>query len=215
MVPPAAGGARRTAAVNESNRLSLESKVLRLFAAIALPDEVRAALCEVQLELRELLSPKSASWTRPENLHLTLRFLGPVEAGRLPELTGRLRERLASFGEMELICEQLGCFPGSRFPRVLWTWVHDAGERLVLLHRLANEAVGGFSDKPAEARFVGHVTIARPKRLTRPEAEQLARFVASAADRRFGVWNCNDVQLIQSELSPGGSRYTTLAKIPL
>lgn len=201
--------------MNPSKVLSLESKVLRLFVAIALPEEVQTGLRGVQQELRAVLPPKSTAWTKPDNLHLTLRFLGSVEAGRVPELERRLREHLAAFGPMELICERLGCFPRLRLPRVVWTWVHDAGERLGLLHCRVDEAVGGFAEKPAELRFVGHVTIARPKRLPRPEAERLAQFIEGAVERRFGVWNCNEVELIRSELSPGGSRYTTLANIIL
>jgi len=199
--------------VKQSKVLSLEPEVLRLFVAIALPEPVKSALCGVQRELQDVLPAKSAAWTRPDNLHLTLRFLGKVESGRLPELERRLRENLAAFGPVELICERLGCFPGLRFPRVVWTWVHDAGERLALLHRRVDGAVGGFAEKPAEERFVGHVTIGRPKQIKRADAEQLARFIERAVERRFGVWSCSELELIQSELSSGGSRYTTLAKI--
>ncbi|MCU0784980.1 MAG: RNA 2',3'-cyclic phosphodiesterase [Verrucomicrobia bacterium] len=195
--------------------MSLESKVLRLFVAIALPEEVKVALGGVQGELKEVLPLKSTAWTKPENFHLTLRFLGRVELGRVSELERHLRENLAQFGELELICERLGCFPGPRLPRVVWTWVHDPGERLALLHRSVSEAVGGFGEKPGQERFVGHVTIARPKQTTRTEAERLARFIESAGNRRFGGWNCSEVELIQSELSAGGSRYTRLAKFRL
>ena len=215
MVSAAVGGAGRTVAVNKSKVLSLESKVLRLFVAIALPEEVKTALCSVQQELKEVLPLKSATWTKPENLHLTLRFLGQVELNRVSELERRLREKLSCLGELELICERLGCFPGLRFPRVVWTWVHDAGDRLALLHRWLEEVAGGFAEKPAEGRFVGHVTIARPKQIKRPVAERLSRFIERAVDRHFGTWSCSELELIQSELSSGGSRYTTLAKIPL
>ena len=188
---------------------------MRLFVAIALPEEVKTALCSVQHELKEVLPPKAAAWTKPENLHLTLRFLGQVELGRVAELEGRLRYNLAGFGDLALICERLGCFPGPRFPRVVWTWMHDPGERLALLHRRVQEAVADFAEKPGEDRFIGHVTLARPKQITRAEAERLARFIESAGARRFGTWTCREVELIQSELSPGGSRYTTLANIAL
>lgn len=201
--------------MNPSKGLSLESKFVRLFVAITLPEEVKTLLSGVQQELRAVLPPKFTVWTKPENLHLTLRFLGAVAADRGADLERRLRENLTSFGQVELVCERLDCFPGLGHPRVVWTWVHDAGERLASLHRRVDEAVGAAAEKPAEPRFVGHVSIARPKRLTRPEAQQLAQFIEGAVERRFGVWNCNEVELIQSELSPGGSRYTTLAIIPL
>jgi 2'-5' RNA ligase len=189
--------------------------VSRLFVAVPLPEELKTALGGVQHELREVLPPKSAAWTKQDNLHLTLRFLGQVENSRVAEIQSRLRDQLSAFGKLEFSCGRLGCFPDLRFPRVVWTGVQDEQGRLALLHRLVEKAAGGFAEKPAEERFVGHVTLARPKQIQRPVAEQLARFIAGAVGRRFGTWSCSEVELMQSELSSGGSRYTMLAKIPL
>jgi len=178
--------------------------------AIQLPEDVRAVLRAAQAELKEVLPRNSTAWTRPANMHLTLRFLGGVESARLPELQLKLREALAGFGPLDLICERLGCFPDLRFPRVVWAWVHDAEERLAQLHRRVDSAVAGFAEKPAEARFTGHVTLARPKQIKRADAERLAGFVERAVERKFGDWSCREVELIRSELSPGGSQYSTI-----
>ena len=190
--------------------MSPDSKTIRTFVAIQLPEGVRAALRAVQSALRPLLPHNSMAWARPENMHLTLRFLGGLDPARLPELRSRLRTALAGLGSLELVCERLGCFPDLRFPRVVWAWVHDADERLLEMHRRVNATVAGFAEKPPEARFVGHVTLARPKQIKRAEAERLAGFVERAVGRGFGIWTCCEVELIQSELSPAGNRYTTL-----
>lgn len=192
-----------------------ESKALRLFVAIALPEELRSALGSLQSELAELLPRRSTAWPRPENLHLTLRFLGNVEPSVVSQLKDRLREELAGFGEMQLVCERLGCFPNARFPRVVWIRVHNAEGALTRLYQRVEAAVGRHAEKPSEKHFVGHVTIARPKQITQAEAKRLAQFVSEAEARAFGAWTCREVELIQSELSPGGSRYTTLAKVGL
>jgi len=191
------------------------SDFIRAFVAIQLPAEVRANLAEAQAAMRALLPPKSASWTKAENLHLTLRFLGNVETARIAELSQLLRDALANFGELDLACEQVGCFPDVRHPRVIWAWMHDAADRLEPLHRQVNEAVKGFAAHPAEKGFVGHVTLGRPKRLGRLEAERLAQFVERQAGKKFGAWRCASLSLIRSELSPQGSRYTTLDVLPL
>lgn len=144
-------------------------------------------------------------------MHLTLRFLGNVAATKVPEISHRLRESLSGFGSMELNCSRLGCFPDSRFPRVVWAQVRDeADARLTLLHRQVNDAVARFAEKPAEGRFVGHITLARPKGIKRADADNLRRFLESQDGIRFGTWRCETVELIQSELSQQGSRYTTL-----
>jgi RNA 2',3'-cyclic 3'-phosphodiesterase len=192
-----------------------ESGTHRLFVAFAVPEVVRAELARAQQELRELLPPHSAAWTKPDHLHLTLRFLGNVDGQRGGELLGRLRAAVAGFGGMNLICERLGCFPDLRFPRVVWAGVRDADEKLAALAQRVNGAVAPFAEKSAETVFTGHITLARLNKIRPSDAERLEKFVGAAVDRRFGAWRANELELIRSELSAGGSRYTTLAKCPL
>jgi 2'-5' RNA ligase len=61
-------------------------------------------------------------------------------------MTSRLQTALAGFGEFELVCERLGCFPDLRYPRVVWAWVHDAADRLQHLQAQIETAVGAFSE---------------------------------------------------------------------
>lgn len=187
--------------------LSLEPKLSRLFIAITSPDAVRAKLMDVQRELKPVLPVNSTAWTRSENMHLTVRFLGNVESARVPELTDRLGARLAGFGEFDVVCERLGCFPDLCYPRVVWAGVHDAGGRLAQLHRQVDEAVAGFAEKPAEARFEGHITLARLRQIKRSNAERLAPFVERAATRRYGEWRVPSAVLIRSQLSATGASY--------
>lgn len=189
---------------------------LRLFVAIPVPAEVKESLREAQVKLKTVLSAGSTAWTKPENMHLTLRFLGDLATASVPEISRRLRESLSGFGALQLICERLGCFPHPRYPRVVWAWVHDEpGERLAELHRRVDGAVAAFAEKPAEAHFVGHITLARPKQIKRAGAEKLVGFLNEAVTIRFGTWRAEAVELIQSELSAQGSRYTTLDVFPL
>jgi 2'-5' RNA ligase len=196
--------------------LSPESTVtsgpkLRLFVAIPLPTEVKVSLREAQAKLKTILPSGSTAWTKPDSMHLTLRFLGDVAPENLPEISRRLRESLSGFGALELICERLGCFPHPRYPRVVWAWVHDEpDERLAGLHRHVEDAVASFAEQPAEARFVGHITLARPKLIKRATAEKLRRFLDESVTTRFGTWRAEGLELIRSELSAQGSRYTTL-----
>jgi 2'-5' RNA ligase len=98
---------------------------------------------------------------------------------------------------------------------VVWAWVHDAEDRLQSLSQRVESAVSPYAEKPGEERFTGHVTIARCKRISRSAAQTLAKFVEQAAARQFGAWNATEVELIQSELSSTGSRYTTVARFDL
>lgn len=214
MVSAVGRRARRAAALSV-NRGVNETSALRLFIAIPIPAEVKAALLRVQQELRGKLPSGLASWTKPENMHLTLRFLGDVGPERVQDLQRSLSAAVAGFGELQLSCERLGCFPESGLPRVVWSWVHDADERLNQLAVRINQCVDSHAEKPAESRFVGHITIARLRQLRRAEAEPIASFLKGAEHRSFGTWPAGRAELIRSELCPGGSRYTTLATFDL
>jgi len=187
----------------------------RLFVALRLPEEVRAALAQVQRDLRGLFSPGVASWPKAEHLHLTLRFLGDVDCQRIEELKACLRMPIGMVGRIELHCERLGCFPDLRRPKVVWAWVHDEEERLTALQRMIEIGMEPFTAQPVESRFIGHVTLARLKRIQRSETERIARYVEGAVRHRFGSWTAGEVELIRSERSPTGSCYTTLARVSL
>src|SRR5881628_1816488 len=109
--------------------MSGEGGKLRLFVAIAVPEEIKARLAALQRKWRERLGRSSVSWTRPEDFHLTLRFLGDVSSNRLEELTSALAAAAAPQAPLTLTVAGLGCFPNSRRPRVLWAGIRDeAGE---------------------------------------------------------------------------------------
>ena len=104
----------------------------RLFVAIHVPDAVKARLVESQRELKTAAGD-SVRWTSPEQLHLTLLFLGNVEVSELGNLQ-RAFENASREGErMRLSLEGLGCFPNARRPRVIWAGVQGDVDKLKAL----------------------------------------------------------------------------------
>ena len=188
---------------------------LRLFLALPVPSEIKSALGTAQNDLRNLLAPRAASWTKPGNMHLTLRFLGDVGSDQTEAMIASITTATTAFGALPLVAERLGAFPDLRYPRVIWAWVHDGGDRLAELHRRVVAATDDFTQECAQEKFTGHITLARVQQINRPQAEIIASFVKSAVNRRFGAWTASHLELIRSELSPGGSRYTCLARFSL
>jgi len=189
---------------------------LRLFIAITVPPEVKAALSKARDELASQLSKARISWTRPESMHLTLRFLGDVSPPDVEPVCEALTEATRNFGQIELICERFGCFPGLRSPRIVWAWVHDAADRLLVLNQRITSSTLKFTPEPVEARFTGHVTLARVRqKLGLLEARKIADFLNGPALRAFGSWTATSIELMQSELAPGGSRYTVVRRFSL
>lgn len=191
-----------------------ESKPLRLFVAIAVPPEVRASMKEAQVRLREECPAKAVAWTRSEQFHLTLKFLGNVAETQVAALREAIDEVCHGFGPMRIRAEGLGAFPDLRFPRVVWVGLKEPAGRLEKLQREIETATRCFTNEPAEKHFNGHVTIGRAKRINRREAQVLGAMLAKDSDRLFGEWLAEGLELVQSVLSAEGARHTPLQTFP-
>lgn len=187
----------------------------RLFAAVRVPDDVRARIRQSQAELQSALPRCNVAWTRPEQFHLTLKFLGPVDVKRIDELELRLGEACARFAALALQAGRIGFFPEQRLPRVIWAGVEDARQELPALQRTVESAVADFTREQATGRFSGHVTLGRIRAIGRADADRLAELARSMADRSFGSWVASHVELMRSELSSAGARHSVLATFAL
>jgi RNA 2',3'-cyclic 3'-phosphodiesterase len=192
-----------------------ESERYRLFVAVAVPDDVKAKMAAAQADLRRVLPDRNVRWTRREQFHLTLRFLGDAEAARVEALAEAIRTACAGFGALHLRAERIGCFPDRGYPRVVWVGVRDEAEQLPRLQQVVQAATEGFTAEPKEERFTGHLTLARIKGIKRPEADALGKAAAGMADMLFGQWTAHQIELMRSELLPQGARHSSLASIAL
>ncbi|MGO8674498.1 MAG: RNA 2',3'-cyclic phosphodiesterase [Limisphaerales bacterium] len=187
----------------------------RLFVALSVPEEVEREVHKAQEELRRAITQARVTWTRREQFHLTLGFLGNVAAGRVGALVEAVRGACGGFAPLRLRAVGVGCFPDMRSPRVVWLGVGDAQQALPRLQRAIQAASASFTSQESEERFSGHLTLGRIKGIGRVEAERLAGHARAMAERLFGEWTAEGVQIMRSELSPQGARHTVLATIPL
>jgi 2'-5' RNA ligase len=178
---------------------------VRAFVAVPIPDPVLAQLATFQQRLKPEL--QDVSWTRPEAMHLTLRFLGAVASASLPEITGALR--LATGGTQPFRIELAGA--GSFGNRVLWVGVGRGREPLRALAGSVAGAVLPFTEERESRDFNAHVTLGR----LRDPSRNVAGILRATAAPEFEGWTVKHCELIRSELSPKGSRYTTLATFAL
>ncbi|HEV2437714.1 MAG TPA: RNA 2',3'-cyclic phosphodiesterase [Verrucomicrobiae bacterium] len=183
--------------------------------AIPVPDAVREEMLRVQRELQPLAPRGVIRWAKPEQFHLTLRFLGDV----LPDHVAGLRESLhtacSGVRVLHLRAQGAGFFPNARSPRVLWIGVSDAEGRLGDLQRKIEAAVQPFTAEPGGERFAGHVTLGRFKQSGASEIKALTGHAETMKNRMFGQWTAPEIELIRSELSPTGAHYTSLTTFPL
>lgn len=184
---------------------------MRLFAAIDLPEEVRAALAHEQQALARLCRQnREIRWARAEGLHLTLKFLGEVPAERVPGVAGALGE-LGDFAKFPVEIKGLGFFPDARKPRVLWAGV-EASAALGELAGRVDTALERLDFAPAGGPFRPHLTLAR---FRRPRSEPaLEAAAAQAKSLSFGRFEANEFFLFESRLLPSGAEYHKLAQFP-
>lgn len=186
----------------------------RLFVALPVPESVRGAIAASQDALRQKLAPGSVRWSPADQLHLTLRFLGEVDASRVTDVTNDLQTACALLPAFDLVASGLDFFPHAQKPRVLWVGVTDAGAALQNLWAAVQAATNPYTDEPPEARYVGHVTIGRVKFLQPPDRSVLAAQAGRMARHEFGRWTADHAVLMRSELAAQGARHTVLAYCP-
>jgi 2'-5' RNA ligase len=192
-----------------------KSEMFRLFIALPVPDAIKTELEILQRQLREQLPRDCMRWTRPEQIHLTLKFLGDVSSDKLEDLSKVVAEACRPFAPLHLRAERIGFFPQIRFPRVVWAWVHDDQQQLPSLQSAINEAAQRFTAEPEEKEFTGHLTLGRTRNIKSAQARLLAKIANELANRSFGAWTAGAVEIIRSRLASFGSEYSRLASIPL
>jgi len=183
----------------------------RLFVAIPLPEPVRNEIVRVQQELQTLVPRAVVRWARSDQFHLTLRFLGDVPTNKIESLKQTVGTVCQAAPSLSLHAAGIGFFPNPRSPRVVWVGIDDGPGRLTDLQRRIEASVQPFSSEPGEKNFTGHITLGRLKNARPADTRDLAARAQALASRIFGDWTAEDVEIIRSELSPSGSRYTSLA----
>ena len=187
----------------------------RLFIAVAVPEPVKDAIQAAQQRLLRAFPGRSVRWSRREQFHLTLRFLGNVPATRLEPLVQACQLACRPHPPLLLVAQGIGFFPNPRIPRVLWVGIHDSANQLSRVWNSVQSATQPFTSEAPEPEFTGHVTLGRINRIRREQAQDLAKAAGQFSETVFGEWTANRLELMRSELLPEGARHSVLAEIPL
>jgi len=184
--------------------------VTRLFFAIALPDAVRRELDGSLESIRGRIG-NEIRWTPTHQLHVTLRFLGDVDAHRIPGLREAARAAVGARDPFRLSFAGLGAFPNLRRPKVIWLGVKPV-PALVEVRAAVEEAVVSAGLERDARPFRPHVTLGRVRRT----ASAPAPFSGRGFDLVFGqTVRVDRVALVESVLGRGGATHAPVAEFPL
>lgn len=191
---------------------------MRLFVAAEPADVVRTEAIAAVQRLRERLEHVKASrgirWVPPENMHLTVWFLGEVSDARAAAVLDALRPALAA-PAFELHLAGFGAFPPTGPPRVLWMGVTRGIDQLARAHDEIGERLRpwGF---PADTRaYSAHLTVARVKEPPSATGRAALRQALAFVEADAGVCRIDELTVFRSRTSPRGALYERVLRVPL
>jgi len=185
------------------------SSARRVFCALDISEDVRTRLVDHIERLRKAVPNVHASWSRADNIHLTLKFFGDVEKDAIKKISTAAARVAQAFSPFQIRVAGTGTFPRQALPRVLWIGIEDPSRNLASLQaRFEDEcAMEGF---PKEGRaFRPHLTLAR---IRKPQGAhklgELHKEIGFAASEVV----VPELLLMRSELSNEGSKYTVISR---
>jgi 2'-5' RNA ligase len=193
------------------SQLGVMTNNIRSFIAIELPGQVVEAIKKLQEDLRKC--GLGIRWVRPENIHLTLKFLGNISEEDVEPITGVLKTAADTTEPFHLRGQGLGIFPGISRPRVIWVGMSGDVEPLKQFQLRVEEGLEQLGFPKEKRPFRSHLTLGRvkgnlEKRILLEVIEQLGNFESDS-------FTADSIILFRSDLQRGGAVYTKLAEIPL
>lgn len=176
--------------------------MLRLFTCIQIPDNLRKTIINFQEDLMKV--PIKAKFIEPENLHITIVFLGNVDENKLSLLKRNLDDSVKGVKKFHVKLEGLKLIPNENFIRVIGIDVKDEEENISKLIRMVGKSLGGKYHESTK------LTLCRVKKILNKEL--LREFIEKNRDIEIGMIHVENVSLIKSKLTKKGPIYETLHK---
>lgn len=184
---------------------------MRCFIAIELPAHIREKLADLQTRLQDL--DRCVRWTKPEQIHLTIKFLGEVPDSQVTDVCSRTIEIAKTLAPIELTVESVGCFPPRGPARVVWAGIGGPPQELIACHAAIEQACSNLGFPPEDRHFSPHLTVGRSRD---PRGAREARSVIEhITDYHLGRFRADAVMVFQSILGRAGPTYNVLAHAPL
>jgi RNA 2',3'-cyclic 3'-phosphodiesterase len=184
---------------------------IRTFIALELPPAVISLLAKVQEDLKS--TRLRAKWVRPENIHLTLKFLGNINPTDIDKISGAMMDAVDDFGAINLVAGGVGVFPGLKRPRVIWIGLGGQIQVLFAMQRVLEDNLAALGFKKEKRSFKGHLTLGRFRQNANPNTiRQIMREYAHLNSEEF---TAKRIILFKSDLKPTGAVYTQLRQAVL
>jgi 2'-5' RNA ligase len=189
--------------------------MLRAFIALEIPAGIQDAIAQSTASLKNALPKTLVRWVAPQNVHLTLKFLGDVSPTNLEQLAKTLKVETALHRTFSMSVGGFGAFPNSRRARVIWIGL-EAPPGLEALRRGVETAAAHLGYAPEERPFSPHLTIGRVgQKISASDVQRIHALLDATKVGGLGTLSVEAVHIFKSDLRPDGSIYTHLYALPL
>ena len=184
---------------------------IRTFIALELPPSVISLLEKVQEDLKSM--GLRAKWVRPENIHLTLKFLGNINPGDIDRIGEAMMDAAGDFKAIDLAAGGVGVFPGIKRPRVIWVGLGGQIQLLFAMQRMLEDNLAALKFNKEKRPFKGHLTLGRFRQTVEPNTiRQIMQEYANLSSEEFTT---SRIILFKSDLKPTGAVYSQLRQAVL
>ncbi|MDT8381724.1 MAG: RNA 2',3'-cyclic phosphodiesterase [Brevefilum sp.] len=188
---------------------------MRTFVAIDFSPQIRGKIGEIIKYFKTQTPDYALKWVEPQNLHMTIKFLGEISEGHLQTIKDLLSDTIKGRSSFEIEVTGMGMYPSAHKPRVIWLGIEGSGP-LKDIHKSLDQALQKASIPPDKRGLSPHLTIARIRRnvetlIVQDIGKTLSQFKIDS----LGICTVYKVVLYKSTLTPGGPIYDPLLSIPL
>jgi len=187
---------------------------MRTFIAIELPQEIKAALAKLQEELKQ--SAADVKWVAPENIHLTLKFLGEVDEEKLEGIKTILDSAAATANAFQMRISSVGAFPTINSARVIWVGIDQGEAETKKIATFLEEKIEKLGIPKEDRTFSSHITLGRTRSsLNRQKLVEVLNNLAGEFKDESLEFLVGKITLFKSSLSPHGPTYAVLKQADL
>jgi 2'-5' RNA ligase len=185
---------------------------IRTFVAVPISETLRRAAVACVDRFRA--TGADVKWVAPENLHVTVKFLGDVDATKIHEVCRTIEESVSDLACFDLQIQGAGAFPDIKRPRTIWLGAGEGANAITELAKRLERGLEAIGYPRERRRFHPHVTLGRARHAG-PALADLAESLRDSADIEIGRCRISEVVTFASQLGRDGPTYEALARAQL
>jgi len=186
------------------------AELIRSFIAIELPTTVKQELTTLE-DLLKKRCPQVVRWVDPQNIHVTLKFLGDVDSDRVDEINMAIDEATQGMSPFHLELKDLGVFPNLNKVNIIWVDTKGDLDKLTYLQKQIESNMEQLGFAREDRDFTPHLTLGRVRDYASPDdRKKIGQVLSQTAFASAQVITVNSVNLVKSQLTNTGAIYTRL-----